>query len=172
MMRLSFKALTQDTEARVLFSGLEGTFFIPCGHELTFSVNEGGAIDTRIGRFADETAAQHLIAAEEDMPLASVVPAVPTVPAVPVIKATEEAAESEELLHRLVKLRRRLSQEHNLPPYIIFHDNSLREMVETLPQTLNDFGRISGVGQTKLKNYGSIFIEEIGRFLREIKAVA
>ena len=59
--------------------------------------------------------------------------------------------------------RRELAQSQGVPPYVIFHDAALREMVEHRPRTLEDFARISGVGETKLQRYGNDFIDVIHR---------
>jgi ATP-dependent DNA helicase RecQ len=45
-----------------------------------------------------------------------------------------------------------------LPPYVIFHDATLREIVERRPQTLQQFAGIRGVGEGKLARYGEQFI--------------
>lgn len=54
-----------------------------------------------------------------------------------------------------------LAQEQQVPPYIIFHDSSLMELHAEKPETLAAFAEISGVGESKLKRYGAIFIELI-----------
>ncbi len=56
-------------------------------------------------------------------------------------------------------LRRRLAEEQDVPPYVIFHDATLMEMVERSPQSLEQLGRISGVGRRKLELYGEAFLE-------------
>ena len=48
-----------------------------------------------------------------------------------------------------------------MPPYVIFHDSTLREMVEQRPRTLEEFERLSGVGETKLRRYGEEFLAVI-----------
>ena len=66
-----------------------------------------------------------------------------------------------DLFAKLANLRRELAYANGLPPYIIFHDKSLWEMVETMPQDLESFGKISGVGQAKLEKYGEMFLSVI-----------
>ena len=68
------------------------------------------------------------------------------------------AAEGNELFERLRKLRKQLADAQGLPPYVIFHDATLREMVERRPQTLGEFAGIRGVGEGKLARYGQQFI--------------
>ncbi|MDD2332124.1 MAG: DNA helicase RecQ, partial [Candidatus Cloacimonetes bacterium] len=65
------------------------------------------------------------------------------------------------LWERLQALRYRISQERNLPPYIVFSDATLREMASFFPQSLESLKQISGVGEYKLKEYGRDFLEAI-----------
>lgn len=71
------------------------------------------------------------------------------------------------LFHRLVALRRDIAKEVKLPPYIIFHDSSLKDMVSKLPTDLEEMKNISGVGQSKLEKYGVRFIGVIKEYLAE-----
>jgi ATP-dependent DNA helicase RecQ len=54
--------------------------------------------------------------------------------------------------------RMELALAQNVPPYIIFHDSTLEEMVLKRPHTLKELAQIPGVGTSKLKRYGQIFI--------------
>jgi ATP-dependent DNA helicase RecQ len=54
--------------------------------------------------------------------------------------------------------RRQLAQEQGVPPYVVFHDATLMEMVARRPQTLDEFADISGVGEHKLAAYGEDFL--------------
>ena len=65
------------------------------------------------------------------------------------------------LYARLVELRTELAVSANVPPYVIFKDKALLEMVEKLPKDLAEFANISGVGNTKLEKYGSQFLAVI-----------
>ena len=71
------------------------------------------------------------------------------------------------LFERLRTLRKRLADEHGVPPYIIFSDVSLRWMSREYPVTLREFRAISGVGDQKLRDYGDIFVDEIEAHLRD-----
>jgi ATP-dependent DNA helicase RecQ len=62
------------------------------------------------------------------------------------------------LFERLRALRKRLADEHGVPPYVIFHDATLRHMVTSRPVTLSQFAALPGVGQAKLARYGEEFI--------------
>ncbi|MDX1506230.1 MAG: RecQ family ATP-dependent DNA helicase, partial [Spongiibacter sp.] len=57
--------------------------------------------------------------------------------------------------------RKQLAEEQGVPAYVIFHDATLGEMAELQPQTLDQLGRISGIGARKLEAYGDSFLEVI-----------
>ncbi len=80
--------------------------------------------------------------------------------------AIGEIACDEALFERLRGLRKRLADERGLPPYIVFSDVALRQMSRVYPSNDGEFMRISGVGQAKLRDYGSQFMAEIATFLR------
>lgn len=65
------------------------------------------------------------------------------------------------LYQMLTDLRKRLSKELEVPPYVIFQDNSLEAMATTYPQTLEELQNIPGVGAGKAKRYGTEFCELI-----------
>jgi ATP-dependent DNA helicase RecQ len=71
------------------------------------------------------------------------------------------------LFDRLVALRRDIAKESKLPPYIIFHDTSLKDMVSRLPLDLERMKEVSGVGHAKLEKYGLRFISVIKEYLGE-----
>ena len=62
------------------------------------------------------------------------------------------------LFERLRALRRDLAEEAGVPPYVIFHDSTLREMASERPATPSALGRITGVGARKLEAYGDAFL--------------
>ena len=55
--------------------------------------------------------------------------------------------------------RRDLAKAQGVPPYVIFHDSTLREMVARRPASLHALGEVSGVGARKLEAYGASFLE-------------
>ena len=63
------------------------------------------------------------------------------------------------LFEALRALRLRLAKEGSVPPYVIFHDATLRAMAEARPRTLAQLGAVSGVGGRKLDAYGAAFLE-------------
>ena len=68
-------------------------------------------------------------------------------------------SEERETWEALRTLRRKLAEEHGVPPYVIFPDATLLEMLRSQPATLGDMARISGVGARKLERYGQAFLD-------------
>jgi ATP-dependent DNA helicase RecQ len=68
------------------------------------------------------------------------------------------------LFDALRELRRSLAAEAGVPPYVIFHDATLREMAETRPASLAQLGEVGGVGSRKLAAYGEAFLATIRRY--------
>ena len=67
--------------------------------------------------------------------------------------------EADQRLWEALRARRlECARKQGVPPYIVFHDATLAEMVERRPRTLNDLAHISGVGERKLEAYGEDFI--------------
>lgn len=73
----------------------------------------------------------------------------------------------EELFKRLKDLRRELSRNIGIAPYIIFHDENLKDIVRKIPLNLEEFSEVRGVGRVKTAKYGHFFLEEIHRFVNE-----
>lgn len=67
----------------------------------------------------------------------------------------------------LKNLRKQISKQLNLPPYVIFQDPSLEAMATTYPITLEELQNIPGVGSGKAKRYGQEFIELIKRHVED-----
>jgi len=65
------------------------------------------------------------------------------------------------LFEALRKLRREIAAEKGVPAYIVFGDVTLRDMARRKPLTLQDFLRVSGVGETKCEQYGAAFLAAI-----------
>ena len=70
--------------------------------------------------------------------------------------------EEREQWEALRALRRKLAEEHSVPPYVIFPDSTLLEMLRSQPTSLGEMGRVSGVGARKLERYGQAFLEVLG----------
>ena len=62
------------------------------------------------------------------------------------------------LFEALREARRALAAEAGVPPYVIFHDSTLREIAERKPRDLNELARVQGVGAVKLQRYGAAML--------------
>ncbi len=71
-----------------------------------------------------------------------------------------------ELFDVLRQVRLRLARERGVPPYVIFHDTTLREMADRRPSTLHDLHDIYGVGTKKAADFGDAFLDAIRTFGR------
>ncbi|WP_024930248.1 DNA helicase RecQ [Methylophilus sp. OH31] len=67
-------------------------------------------------------------------------------------------ANDDPLWQALKAKRLELAREQGVPPYVIFHDSTLLEIHNRKPQTLDEMGQISGIGQAKLQKYGDAFL--------------
>ena len=72
-----------------------------------------------------------------------------------------DSEDDEKLFDALRVARLELAREQNVPPYVIFHDKTLREIALQKPVSRPAFSVISGVGQSKLERYGDAFLEVI-----------
>ncbi|MBQ5645379.1 MAG: DNA helicase RecQ [Bacteroidaceae bacterium] len=84
-----------------------------------------------------------------------------------VVQATSTFAVDPELFAMLKNLRKKLSKQLELPPYVIFQDPSLEAMATTYPVTLDELKNIPGVGEGKAKRYGEEFCALIKRHCEE-----
>ncbi|WP_242928960.1 DNA helicase RecQ [Pontibacter vulgaris] len=71
------------------------------------------------------------------------------------------------LFERLRGLRKRLADEHNVPPYVVFTDSTLQEMAAEKPANRIAMLAISGVGAQKFERYGHDFVNDIINFMTE-----
>src|SRR4051812_23220108 len=65
------------------------------------------------------------------------------------------------LFEALRTRRRELAAEAGVPPYVIFHDSTLREMAAIKPESLDALAQVGGVGAAKLDRYGEAFVEVV-----------
>jgi len=78
-------------------------------------------------------------------------------------KKSDVLPEHQQLWDALRDCRKRLADEFNVPPYIIFHDATLLEMLESRPMSSMELLTITGIGDSKLDRYGRDFIDVICR---------
>ncbi|HBC84774.1 MAG TPA: hypothetical protein DCZ30_05050 [Clostridiales bacterium] len=81
------------------------------------------------------------------------------------VTASTNADFDEKLFEILRGLRRKVAEENNVPPFIVFGDVSLKEMATYFPVNRVSMLSISGVGVNKLENYGDIFIKTIKQYV-------
>ena len=75
--------------------------------------------------------------------------------------AQEVAPQDQGLWEKLRDLRRSLAEAAGVPPYVIFHDATLKEMVRLRPSSAEDLLTLHGVGKTKLDRYGGAFLQAL-----------
>lgn len=74
-------------------------------------------------------------------------------------KEAFEGANDDPLWQALKAKRLELAREQGVPPYVIFHDSTLLEIHNRKPQSLDEMGQISGIGQAKLQKYADAFLQ-------------
>jgi ATP-dependent DNA helicase RecQ len=75
--------------------------------------------------------------------------------------AIELPAEAQPLFEALRAWRGDVARSHGVPAYVIFHDATLREIALARPTTVDELGRINGVGARKLEAYGADILERV-----------
>ena len=71
------------------------------------------------------------------------------------------------LYNDLVDLRKRISKEKNIPPFVIFQEPSLQDMCFQYPISIEELINIQGVGRGKAQRYGEPFIELISQYVND-----
>ncbi|SCC17852.1 DNA helicase RecQ [Gilliamella intestini] len=69
------------------------------------------------------------------------------------------------LFNNLRRLRKDIADVEDVPPYVIFSDATLLEMVQTKPESKKQLINVTGVGKIKLEKYGNLFLDEINEFM-------
>ena len=77
------------------------------------------------------------------------------------------AAVDEELFSVLKDLRKKISKQKDVPPFVIFQDPSLEDMAIQYPISIDELQNISGVGAGKAQRYGEEFVEIIKKYVEE-----
>ncbi len=72
----------------------------------------------------------------------------------------------ETLFDRLRKLRKSLADERGVPAYVIFGDNTLRQMAREYPTSASALADIAGIGEKKLREFADVFAKEIAAYLQ------
>jgi ATP-dependent DNA helicase RecQ len=76
--------------------------------------------------------------------------------------AVELPPEAEPVFERLRAWRTSVAKELGMPPYVIFHDATLRLIAAAPPSTLAELSGVNGVGATKLDKYGQAILDVLG----------
>jgi ATP-dependent DNA helicase RecQ len=72
-----------------------------------------------------------------------------------------DSGPADPLFDALRETRRTLAAAAGVPPYIIFHDSTLREIAAVRPSSLAELGRVNGVGRAKLERYGDAVLAAV-----------
>ncbi len=73
----------------------------------------------------------------------------------------------EVLYSMLIDLRKSLSKQNNIPPFVIFQEPSLKDMCFQYPITLEELTNVQGVGTGKAQRYGRPFVDMIANYVEE-----
>lgn len=88
-------------------------------------------------------------------------------------KSNQFSGQSDKALWQALRARRQqFAEEQSVPAYVIFHDATLMEMVTYRPETLEQMGRLNGIGERKLEAYGEEFLGIIREHLADENAPA
>ena len=71
------------------------------------------------------------------------------------------------LFTQLKELRKKVAKKHGIPPYTVFMDPSLEDMTTQYPITVEEIGKVYGVGEGKARKYGKEFAEFIAKYVEE-----
>lgn len=83
------------------------------------------------------------------------------------IEAQVDEVYDAKLFEILKALRKRISEETHVPPFIVFSDTSLKQMATYFPTSEDQMLKISGVGYSKFDKYGNKFLETIRPYVSE-----
>lgn len=82
------------------------------------------------------------------------------------LKEPEELSYNKELFEILRKERKKIAEETNVPPFVIFSDRSLIDMASLFPTDQLNFLQVFGVGRKKLEKYGNKFLHLINDYVK------
>ncbi|MED0800628.1 DNA helicase RecQ [Bacillus safensis] len=81
----------------------------------------------------------------------------------------EAIQENDALFEQLRAVRMKLAREQGVPPFVVFSDQTLKEMSAVQPKTEEELLHIKGIGARKREKYGDVFLEEIRLFIEKEK---
>jgi len=65
------------------------------------------------------------------------------------------------LFEALREARRALAASAGVPPYVVFHDSTLRGIAAARPRSLGELSAIEGIGAAKLERYGEAMLNAV-----------
>ena len=83
------------------------------------------------------------------------------------IKTSDNMEYDQILIANLKGLRKKIAKENKIPPYVVFQENSLKEMSIKYPLLISELSNIVGVGVGKAKRFGKPFLELINKYVEE-----
>jgi len=84
-----------------------------------------------------------------------------------IVQSGKGGAFDETLYNLLVDLRKSLSKQNNIPPFVIFQEPSLKDMCFQYPITIEELTNIQGVGTGKAQRYGEPFVALIANYVED-----
>jgi ATP-dependent DNA helicase RecQ len=157
------KILTGQSDERIIARGHDGlsVFGIVDATEARLIKPVARALQAQGHLVANEHGGLRLAGAARailkgEMPLQVVIP-----PKTRKEKRGEPNPVGNPLFEALRQKRRELAEANGVPPYVIFHDATLRELADRRPRDLSNLALISGIGARKLEAYGEAFLDVI-----------
>jgi len=140
------------------------TLLVSGARQQLIITEEDGGFVIEVAGSANDAPAKALASAPVPIPAHVSAPAI-----VPVCVQEDEQEQvtyvppqsDDDLFKKLTLLRKTLAIANEVPPYLIFHDKTLHEMVEKMPMNMQAMSHIAGVGQAKLEKYGPLFLDAI-----------
>jgi len=84
-----------------------------------------------------------------------------------IVQSGKGGAFDENLYNLLVDLRKSISKQNNIPPFVIFQEPSLKDMCFQYPITIDELTNIQGVGTGKAQRYGEPFVDLIANYVED-----
>ena len=69
-----------------------------------------------------------------------------------------ETQKEKDLLALLKSKRLEIAKAQKVPPYVVFHDKTLVEMIKVKPMSIDNMSEITGIGEAKIRRYGQVFL--------------
>ncbi|MGH1296631.1 DNA helicase RecQ [Bacillus pretiosus] len=80
---------------------------------------------------------------------------------------TRQIVQDHPLFEVLREVRKKIAQGEGVPPFVIFSDQTLKDMCAKMPQSDSELLNVKGIGEHKLVKYGSHFLQAVQHFIKE-----